>query len=248
MKKQVLMNEIEKHQARVGNKPEARLQWAIDFAVKDLGHLTIGDRENLRGELAAFCGTPQAQDVYAYKRSHFVRLAIAQLGQHDWQGAIGVLPRWEQVQEAQGEFRRILRVFLATGHFTLGPFAITYDVYRQAFRINTKPRQCFFSERVQKEKAPWGVLTFARLLGAFGANVETCPEPTCGKIFVAKRLNQNFCSKQCQSRTTTRTYRDRLRTKQLEAGIVPRKRGRPRKEAAVASQRKRAGQKRTKEG
>lgn len=212
MPERVLMNEIEKHQPRVGKKPEARLQWAIDFAASDLASLTGGDRENLRRDLAAFAYTPQVPDVKRYVRSSLVRGEVARLGRHDWQGAYGEMPMWEEVQQAQVTFRRTLEQFLTEGEVRLGPLKITYYIVRTdiRFKAETNERRSDFLERVHQEDAPWGLLPFARLLGAFGFKLETCPEPTCRRLYVVRRINQHFCSTRCQSRTTTRAYRERM--------------------------------------
>jgi hypothetical protein len=175
--------------------------------------------------LAAFAFTPQVHDVEAYTRSVFVRGEVARLGQHNWERAYGVLPSWEQVEDAQAEFRRVLKDFLSLGQVKLGPFEITYHVTRHDIPIKTNPRRSSFFELVHKEKAAPGLLPFARLLGAFGAKVETCPEPTCRRIYVVKRVNQHFCSTHCQSRTTTRTYRNRKREEAEERAT--RRPGRP---------------------
>lgn len=210
MPERVLMNEIEKHQPRVGKKPEARLQWTIDFAARDLSALTEGDWENLRRDLTAFALTPQIHDVTRYARSSLVRREIARLGLHDWQGAYAEMPTREEVQQTQGEYRRVLQELLSSGLVELGPFETVLGISRDDIHSKDLPRRSQFVEWILHEKVPWGLLTFARLLGAFGFRLEHCPEPTCGRLFVVRRINQHFCSTRCQSRTTTRAYRERM--------------------------------------
>ncbi len=216
MSERVLMAEIQRHHLRVGWKPEERLQWAIDFAFGGLPAVTEGDRQNLRRDLAAFSGTPQVPDARHYVTSHFVRGEIARLGHHDWQGAYGEIPTWAEVEQARGEFRKLLDRVLRIGQYTLGPFPVTYYIGVGLPTDPPRPRQSHFFERVKHEGAAWGLITLARLLGAFGSKLEQCPEATCRRLYVARRVNQHFCSTRCQSRTTTRAYRSRKREEEVK--------------------------------
>lgn len=201
----VLADEVEQVQPRVGRTPVGRLQWALDFAQKDLNTITRGDWANLRRELAAFGGPLVSHDQV---KNRWVLEALRELGRHQWGSQSYMeLPTEEETRRAQAEFRRIVERLLSRGTAEIGPVQVSYYVGRRDKTQIPPERRAFLISRTRT--AVPGLVQFAHWLGAYAALVGACPEPKCRRWFVAGRTNQQYCSTRCQTRATTRAYRQR---------------------------------------
>ena len=206
-RERVTADEVEQIQPRVGRSPADRLQWALDFAQKDLNTLTVGDWANLRRELAAFRGFTVFPTQVKNRR---VLNALLELGRHNWGSQTFVeLPMEEQTRQAQAEFRRIVDRLLTRGMVAIGPHQVTHYVSRLD-KTQIPPERRASLSTWTRGASP-GLEQFTYLLGAYAALVGVCPEPKCQRWFVAGRTNQTYCSTRCQTRATTRTYRERMK-------------------------------------
>ncbi len=195
-------NEIVKVQARVGTTPRDRLQWALDFARRDLSTLTNFDWENLRREMVSF-------DVYVIPPDQVNSELMIQ-----WlkEGAsnpetfpftpVG-LPSREKIQKAQDEFRQFVETLLREK-------CVKIPLPESAAYVLSPPVHGRTLIHLQ-QKGPPGRAAFAYLLGGFAPLVRECPEPKCKRWFVAGRLNQHYCCPRCHSRATSRAQRERQR-------------------------------------
>ena len=101
--------QYEEIQRRVGRDPDERLQWALEFAQRDLGRLTPGDWDNLRWELHALATTVVWWDTLPKYHREKLRQAF---GRHKLPGTITTSPpSREAVQGTQKRFLRILEQF-----------------------------------------------------------------------------------------------------------------------------------------
>ena len=183
---------------RVGRGHKERLQWLLDFAQRELGHLTPGDWQNLRLELPAFATSPVAWErLWAT----LDRISLPQTS---------VVPALTEAEitDLQGEVRGLLDRLYRHGTSSVGPLSVTYRLSRQkgapAFTIPgvlpASPGD--FRSRVLQ--------TLAEILLGYGDLLQVCPEAKCGRWFVAGRPKQVYCSLLCQSRAKTRQYRQRI--------------------------------------
>src|SRR6266851_2270381 len=183
---------------RVGATPQRRLQWALDFAKRDLNSLTVGDWANLRREVVAFDGWVIPHDQVKSKR------VLKQLRDDTrrvptWPPGQVPLPTEEEVRQIQEALRIVVETLLRDGEASIGINA--------SFVILRDPRgQRVYFSRVPRAPS-WGGLTLANLLGAFAHLVRECRDETCRAWFVASRANKWYCRTRCQSRATTRKFR-----------------------------------------
>jgi hypothetical protein len=219
--------QYEEIQRRVGRDPDERLQWALEFAQRDLGRLTPGDWDNLRWELHALATTVVWWDTLPKYHREKLRQAF---GRHKLPGTITTsLPSREAVQRTQKRFLGILEQFKEKGYAETGEIPIGYFVqfHRSPLRRRDTASELatmFFPplyidmdpgyrrkpiQRIGGEFQNHALVKFAELLAGHPGLVRICPEEKCGRWFVASRLNREYCSKRCQMRAATRAYRKR---------------------------------------
>jgi hypothetical protein len=190
--------EITDIETRVGTTPLRRLQWALEFAKRDLSSLTVGDWANLRREVVAFDGWVIPHDQVKSKRLLKGLLDVTRQVP-TWPPGRVPLPTEEEVRQIQEEIRIRVETLLKDGEVSIGINA--------SFVILRDPRgQGVYFSRVPRAPS-WGGLTLANLLGAFAHLVRECRDEKCRTWFVASRANKWYCSTRCLSRATTRESR-----------------------------------------
>lgn len=201
MTEEVDFVEIAVANKRVGETPAGRLRWGLNFLQMNLLDLTEGDWANLRRELFAF---DHGQIPYESKdpRSRKV-LRLLKSDSPAPTSRRAHLPPKEEVQQVQAQFRRVVEELLESKTVDVGPITTTLSIF-----CIPEEGVSYFVRAPDLEKAPRGLWTLAHLLGAFAAFVRKCPEPKCGRWFLAGRKTQWYCSTRCQTRATTRAYRE----------------------------------------
>ena len=231
---QVHMDEIEKFQSRVGITFEKRLQWALDFAQRDLNNLSRGDWDNLRMEMGAFAMHVPTQGVEGEqtvrrlvqkipKREVSEEISKArQRAQEDIRkGRIhrprqpygsqtfGMVPTEQEIRQAQVELRRIVEHLVSRGTAQIGPVHVSYTVSRRdKTQISPPGPRVAVLSIFPEDRGDFskGILpVLAYYMGAYGAIIEVCPE--CKRFFLTGRTNQTYCGTQCQWRVNQRKGR-----------------------------------------
>jgi len=198
--------EVIQVQGRVGMTPRARLQWALDFARRDLATLTTFDWENLRREIMAF-------DIFLIPYDQAATARPAQRLEESVRVPATFplqpvpLPNREKLQRSHDDFQQYISPLIQKKEVKIPLGGSTVYVLPTPVHGRT-----FF--HVQN-RGPLGLTTLAHLLGAFAPLVRACAEQQCGRWFVAGRLNQHYCSPRCQSRATSRVHRQRERKNQI---------------------------------
>ncbi len=189
---------------RVGRGHKERLQWLLDFAQRELGHLTPGDWQNLRLELPAFATSPVAWERL---RATLDRISLPQTS---------VVPALTEAEitDLQGEVRGLLDRLYRHGRTEIGPLSLSYRISgREDASAFTIPGVLPGSPGDFRSRV---LQTLAELLVGYGDLLQVCPEEKCGRWFVAGRPKQVYCSLLCQSRAKTRQYRERMATRGKE--------------------------------
>jgi hypothetical protein len=127
------------------------------------------------------------------------------------------LPSEEEVGQVQHRFLAWLREWVHKRRVTLGPL-------QGEFWIEAVPGPSGEDEAVIRFDLPLPspdthariAFQLALLLGGVGQLVKECPAPKawgkgelCGRLFLASRPNQVYCSSQCQNRMGTQLVRKR---------------------------------------
>ncbi len=228
---------------QLGRTPKERLAWAIDFVQKDLRALTPGDWLNLRSHLSAFAWTDVLSSVSPLLRSHrglmVERLRYA-------------LASEEEARQAHETFRQILDRVIRQTRVDLGHYRVQLVLSRRETASGwvmdphissvhpVKQAASTLTTVADFTEAPVTRATFvlAHLLGPYAHLVKACPAPAsrragggrCGRWFLAKRPNQNYCSHQCQARAATRAHRGRVAGRKPPARVT---RSRPSRRSAL---------------
>jgi hypothetical protein len=185
-------------QSRVGLTPRARLQWAFNFALRDLTKLTRFDWENLRREIVAFDTFVIPYDQV--DSEHIERwLEESARSSEAWPIQPVPLPSREKIQRAREEFHDYISTLIETAEVAIALPASTAHILRTPVHGRT-----FFH---LADRGSLGRMTLTHLLGAFGPLIRECAEMKCRRWFIARRLNQHYCATRCQSRATSRTHR-----------------------------------------
>jgi hypothetical protein len=239
--KTVSFNQLEQIEKRVGRTPSNRLQWALDFAQKDLDSLTPGQLEDLCLELRCFANT-------LIWWAHLPKYQQEKIREEIRSSASGrkikvSVPQKNEVYDIQVKFKDILEGILKTGSARIGPIQKIYDLAiqikgtekkdsSQEFEVwdyfpttnksnESKSRRVLPEEdfRFDSEESFTGMAlsSFGELLAGHTKSIGICPEEKCGKWFVASRLNQTYCCNKCQSRHATRVHRQQKKKKEIEA-------------------------------
>jgi hypothetical protein len=172
-----------------------RLEWAIHLAEQSPKTITPGDWENFRHEISAFC--QEAGPTWAPRVGETV-----------------ALPSEDEARSIHKALGEMIANAVQRKPTSLGMYARGDDLFWNEW-------QGRFSLGSSGEG--WhrqAMNTLAHLLVEFGHLVRECPAlkprgeegETCGTWFVANRPRQTFCSPRCQSRATTKAYRQSAKT------------------------------------
>jgi CGNR zinc finger len=182
----VPQSEMRKAMERVGATPDEHLQWALDFAQKQLNALGVGDWYNTRLELWAFSYPGPAG--FPFSRPLPVSL--------------NMFSTESDTRNAQAELKEALRKYGSQQNL---------DV-----RLQTHYCCTFLPTKQGGFRGCWGSYVdgyvpkaqkrFFDLLALRGDRLKRCPAAACGRWFVG-RPNKKFCSPQCQNRTNVRRFR-----------------------------------------
>lgn len=208
----------DRYQARTPKAREkAWLRWLLAFSERTPFHLSQGDWLNLRHEVGALTLAVSTKSV---KSAEEIEEKIKRLVES--KRAISILPSEEEVLELQDKIQRALKELLSPlGTTILGPFRVKVWVSRGDRTQIAPVRKSYIDQLVEGSVTDRTMHQIAILLGKYGAMVERCPE--CERLFLADRKNQTYCSAKCQTRVTSRRYRQKQR-KKSEMGPRRRKR------------------------
>jgi hypothetical protein len=182
---------LQPYAARVGRSALEQLIWALRLAQQRPKEMTPADWENVRYEISAFC----------------------HLAGHRWVPPVGsavATPSLEEAQEIREQLEKIVTAVIhRTPYVEFGWQRIKSGILWRA------DLECYHTWSVG---AGWNfqvMSTLGDLLARYGHLVRACTallprsrEGVCGIWFVAARAQQRFCSPRCQTRATTRAYRD----------------------------------------
>jgi hypothetical protein len=197
---------------RIGRTPRQRLRWAIDFLQTDL-HSPETELEPLRRALAAFLlADMPGLSMIVPKSIELPTPYEVEKCQSEWGMAFHLVfnqVRGERVvsQAMRGKEPDDLKA--ADRPETLNRPAFTQKI-EMGLRI-TPLRNSSVVEFIPMNDDE-GQFEFLFLLGPLTHAVGICPEPECQRYFVAKRLEQTFCSRRCQNRAVVRRKREAERT------------------------------------
>ncbi len=241
-------------QLRVGKTPSERLRWGLTFAQRDLVALTNGEWVDLRAELNSFASFLVWWDrIPVYQRDKlrrqyghslhvmpFTRPITEEEARKTQARFRGVL---EELRQTNRTTIGPMSVTYSVTLRTTPPQKLLQQLFDRPDRpaggslvnlIRSSP--AFFQQVMPGFGTPLmqvrggfenqALVKFAELLAGHSAMIRTCPREGCSRWFVARRLNQDYCSKACQTLVTTWRHRQKKR------------------EAAEASAKKKAGRKR----
>ncbi len=214
---QAFLEQFETIECRVGTTSVDRLRWALNFALRDLDALTPGDWINLRLELAAFTIPHLTQAIEGEETLRRVFRFLRERGQvpkdgrkkqyrgiregrTSWQKQLCQVPTEKDVRKLQAKFRQAVEGLFTKSRVSIGSLPVTLTV----LTLDRRERITLLTPETERLSSR-ALHTFAHLLGTWGALIELCPE--CNRFFVANRKNQVYCCPRCQSRVTTRQYR-----------------------------------------
>lgn len=252
--KKIRFAQHETIQLRVGKNPAERLRWGLTFAQRDLDALTNGEWVDLRLELNSFATFLVWWDripVYQREKIHqqyghslhvmpFTRPITEEEARKTQARFRGVL---EELRQTNRTTIGPMTVKYSVALRKTPP----QKFLERVFNLPDRPARDLkanivrsLSALLQQAMPGFGtpimqvhggfenqaLVKFAELLAGHSAMVRTCPREGCSRWFVARRLNQDYCSKACQTLVTTWRHRKKKR------------------EAAKASAKKKASRKR----
>lgn len=183
----VSAEEIQQFQPRVGLTERDRLQWALDFARKDLDALTPGDWSNLRREFVAFA------------EGQLPPREKPRSSQAEWSNR--GLPTEDVLRQVQRHWLGLLTALIKPGRSEAFLRSIPTDFYISRDPARGITHSVMFSrDEPALLRLIWHLERRAHLLAV-------CPEQVCHRWFVARRRGQRFCSRACQNRAAIRDYR-----------------------------------------
>lgn len=211
-----------------GRGARGLVAWAIQFAQKDLSVMTGGDWYNLQLELAAFATDPRSglsgrEGVPSDKDVREIQQEFARI--------FSTLIRDGQVKIGRYEVNLIVHG-KSSSAMTEKPvsYDLPYMMYwfgfvvvgRSTKRVHRGPGMLVKALTAGEPHETW---VLGMLLQTHAHLVKACPAPrprstkgeVCGRWFLANRPNQAYCSRRCQSRTTTRESREAI-AKTKESG------------------------------
>lgn len=178
--------EIEAASQRIEAENGRRVGWAVRFAQKDLRNMTAGDWYNLRLDLAAFILPFQG-----------TKEDVTLLSRHE-------------VRQLHQRFRAVLSELIRVGRVKIGGYRSIELVREQTGATTMLVKASSSASPTQPYILYLSILLFERQ-----HLVKACPAPalrdtrgeSCGQWFLARRPNQVYCSRRCQTRESTRAFR-----------------------------------------
>lgn len=216
------------HHERVGLTPLDRLRWALEFAGRDIAQARSHELAELRRDLYAFMDSLRIGRATWEKPAYVVREALSRVRP-------ALLPRQEELAEAHVAFGKVFEHLFESGGVKIGPIRSAAAGFQAFVSKRDEAGIITFEPVWDVESTPedrFGLSVLAFFLG-WVSHIRRCRESNCSRWFVQARRNQDYCSRRCQSRATTRAKRERDAEARRARGEVPRKRGRPRKEEKV---------------
>jgi hypothetical protein len=179
---------------RVGEQPEARLRWLVDFAQEDMSALTRGRAVDLFEEIKAFVFAGLPSDV-----------GDRVIGHHFGEDE----DERDFVRNLHGRWRAALQQLLDEGMF----------VYEATARyVLGRDPDGAMEFGMTADTEPGFFIAVFRLLSEQGGRLRRCSAQGCSRIFVGPE-RQTFCGARCAQRVRTRRFRQ-----QQNAEVVSNKR------------------------
>ncbi len=204
-------NELSKARARIGNNSEEVMEWILRVAQEDPSELSAGDFMNLGHEMTylAKYGVPQPG---IFKPSSF--MVVGDWSQHLSEREIHrprsrVLmkpfdnlsnrPSTDTVKSLAGQLRFSIEQWVDIGQTQIDS---TGHTTRRLFHNKNKDTvETFRTGNILTAFLE----TFYEVLAIHGTRLDRCQD--CKRIFHAKRSDQRFCGKKCQSRWGSEQFR-----------------------------------------
>lgn len=182
------INEINKAIQRVGDTPIARFQWVLRFAQSDLNSFSIGDWINFHAELSAFQLNSAEQALNILDKKH---------------RTISYTNKTSPIETEIIEFQKWIKICI---NGILKKEAIRILLPTFAITLSPPPLENMTEPWIRREasKDLWAIAKHAVMIlfGEFAHKLRCCPG--CSILFLADRKNQNYCSRNCQSRVKMR--------------------------------------------
>jgi hypothetical protein len=185
------MPEQELHKAigRIGSTPRGRMRWILDFVQTPLHELSEGDQLNQLRDFMAINTTPLVWRMRDGTRQRWKFHGVSRSATFD------------DLRTAQKEWGRLVDRFRNTpmgGDFEEELPTSSWIVRRgsDGFTLNLRTHS----------PAP-AVGLLMSLLADFGHAIRKCEE--CGRLYLAARQLQKFCSRRCQNRASFRANQER---------------------------------------
>ena len=245
--KQIRFAQHETIQLRVGKNPPERLQWALNFTQLDLDNLTNGEWVDLRLELNSFAtflvwwdripgfhrekirqqyghslhvmqfSSPITEEEARKTQIRFQEI-LEELKQAK-QATVGPMSVTYSVTLRKTPPQKYLERVLNLPDRPTGDLKANMVRSLSAFLQQSMPGFGTPFMRVDGGFENQALIKFAELIAGHPGMLRTCPREGCSRWFVARRLNQEYCTKKCQSLVNTWKYREKLeeRKKQLLA-------------------------------
>ncbi len=172
-------------QARLGDTPEAVLEWIITFAQRDLSKVGPGERQDLGQDLRAIAA-----------------LVCHPEARRGWRPKSRPVPEAELL-ELQAQLREGLQRFLAGGWVVPGSVILGQVTSPKTGR----PRVRLSS--VASAVDGGIVAATVELLSYAGDRLRVCPTRECGRVFLRYRKQVFCCTKHAQEARNTKHYRKR---------------------------------------
>ncbi len=205
--REMLATDLDLMLPRIGREPWERLKWVVKLVQRDPHAMTSADRENLSLELSAFAyvGNPLSDSWLQFIRSSGFPMRKLPLQP---------VPERELKKVLDRLRTNIGRVVRRECHYPTSASGREWRVWNE----DSQRWVAWLSEDLSY--VDHVAVALDRLVGEYGHLVRACPAPakrakageTCGRWFVGKRLDQEYCDGTCQSRASTRAARGNTKT------------------------------------
>ena len=181
--------------SRVGKTPRQWLEWVLRMAHENPRTMMPGDWSNARQELAVF-------------------VAFHLDGWIDYDESIKV-PSEAETRTILPAFREAIEKVIRREPVPLGGFTSKAELHWVP-----RSQRYFQREQTEAEWLPRAMRAMGLLIVDYGHLVRACPAlvprgkegDTCNRWFVATRSRQEYCSTRCQTRASTKAYREGTET------------------------------------